>query len=151
MVSWKHLSPCARKETDHVRAITVPVSLTCVSCKFLEHIVCPNSMAHLDDHKHLSDRQHAFRKIHNCETRSARVINGWAKILDNKGQVDTFIMDLKRHLIHPLKNSGFVGCPTGQLSWSLDVLFGHKRYLDKHCVWNKTFCWLLCFLSWNQG
>ena len=41
-----------------------PVSLTCVPCKLFEHIVCSNSMAHLDEHKLLSDRQHAFRKKH---------------------------------------------------------------------------------------
>ena len=39
-----------------------PVSLTCVPCKLLEHIVCSNIMAHLDEYKLLSDRQHAFRK-----------------------------------------------------------------------------------------
>ena len=50
-------------------------------------------MAHLDQHKLLSDRQHAFRKKHSCETQLTTVINEWAKILDNKGQVDTFILD----------------------------------------------------------
>ena len=45
-----------------------PVSLTCVLCKLLEHIVCSNIMAHLDEYKLLSDRQHAFRKGHSCET-----------------------------------------------------------------------------------
>ena len=38
-----------------------PVSLICVPCKMLEHIVCTNIMAHLDEHKLLSDRRHAFR------------------------------------------------------------------------------------------
>ena len=52
-----------------------PVSLTCVPCKLLEHIVCSNIMAHLDEHKLLSDRQHAFRKRHNCETQLITVIN----------------------------------------------------------------------------
>ena len=37
-----------------------PVSLTCAPCKLLEHIVCSNIMAHLDEHKLLSDGQHAF-------------------------------------------------------------------------------------------
>ena len=50
-------------------------------------------MAHLDEHKLLSDRQHAFSKKHSCETQLTTVINEWAKILDNKGQVDTFILD----------------------------------------------------------
>ena len=55
-------------------------------------------MAHLDEHKLLSDKQHAFRKLHSCETQLATAINEWAKMLDNKGQVDTFILDFKtRH------------------------------------------------------
>ena len=53
-------------------------------------------MAHLDEHKLLSDKQHAFRKWHCCETQLATVINDWAKILDNKGQVDTFILDFEK-------------------------------------------------------
>ena len=48
-------------------------------------------MAHLDEHELLSDRQHAFRKWHSCETQ-----NDWAKILDKKGQVDTFILDFAK-------------------------------------------------------
>ena len=83
-----------------------PVSLTCVPCKLLEHIVCSNIllehivcsniMAHLDEHKLLSDKQHAFRKWHSCETQLATVINDWAEILDNKGQVDTFMLDFEK-------------------------------------------------------
>ena len=39
-----------------------------VVCKLLEHIVCSNIMAHLDEHKLLSDKQHTFRKWHSSET-----------------------------------------------------------------------------------
>ena len=73
-----------------------PVSLTCVPCKMLEHIVCTNIMAHLDEHKLLSDRQHAFRKNRSCETQLITVINDWAKILDAGGQVDTFMLDFEK-------------------------------------------------------
>ena len=59
-----------------------------IQCKLLEHIVCSNIMAHLDEYKL---RQHAFRKGHNCETQLTTVINDWAKILDNRGQVDIHI------------------------------------------------------------
>ena len=55
-----------------------PVSLTCVPCKLLEHIVCSNIMANLDEHKLLSDKQHSFKKWHSCETQLATVINDWA-------------------------------------------------------------------------
>ena len=73
-----------------------PVSLTCVPCKLLEHIVCSNIMAHLGEYKLLSDRQHAFRKGHSCETQLTTVINDWAKILDYSGQVDTFTLDFEK-------------------------------------------------------
>ena len=70
-----------------------PVSLTYVPCKLLEHLVCSNIMAHLDEHKLLSDRQHAFRKRHSCEFQLITVTNDWAKILDNGGQVYILILD----------------------------------------------------------
>ena len=50
-------------------------------------------MAHLDEYKLLSDRQYAFRKGHSCETQLTTVINDWAKILDNRGQVDNPLMN----------------------------------------------------------
>ena len=53
-------------------------------------------MTHLDEHKSLSDRQHAFRKMHSFEPQWTTVINDWTKILDNIEQVDTFILDLEK-------------------------------------------------------
>ena len=53
-------------------------------------------MAHLDEYKLLSDRQHTFRKGHSCETQFITVINDWAKILDNRVQVDPFILDFEQ-------------------------------------------------------
>ena len=53
-------------------------------------------MAHLDEHKLLSDRQHAFQKKHSCETQLITVIDDWAKILDEDRQADTFIMDFEK-------------------------------------------------------
>ena len=83
-----------------------PVSLTCVPCKLLEHIVCSNIMAHLDGHRHrlLSEKQHAFRKWHNCETQLITMIDDWAKILDNQGQVDNFILDFSKAFDTPHPN-----------------------------------------------
>ena len=66
-------------------------------------------MAHLDNL--LSDRQHAFRKRHNCETQLTTVINDWAKLLDNRGQVDPLILDFeKKRLIHLLMHSLKANC-----------------------------------------
>ena len=90
---WKlaNISPFFKKGGRSLACNYRPVSLTCVPCKLLKHIVCSNIMAHLDEHKLLSDKQHAFRKWHSCETQLETVINDRAKILVNKGQVDTSI------------------------------------------------------------
>ena len=51
-------------------------------CKLLEHIVCSNITAHLDEYQLLSDRHRVFRKRHSCETKLTTVMNDWVKILD---------------------------------------------------------------------
>ena len=53
-------------------------------------------MAHLDEHKLLSDKQRAFKKWHCCETQLTTVIDDWVKVLDNHGQVDTFILNFEK-------------------------------------------------------
>ena len=106
-----NISPLFKKGDRLLACNYRPVSLTCVPCKLLEHIVCSNIMAHLDEHiKLLSDKQHAFRKWHICETQLATVINDWAKILDNKGQVDTFILDFEKAFDTPHMNSLRLNC-----------------------------------------
>ena len=98
-----------------------PVSLTCVPCKLLEHIVCSNIMAHLDEHRHLSENQHAFIKWHSCETQLITVIDDWAKILDNQGQVDTFILDFEKAFEPPppLMNFSKANCLAMELEGKL--------------------------------
>ena len=83
--SLANICPLFKKNDRSLACSYRPVSLTCVPCKLLEHIVCSNIMAHLDEHKLLSDRQHAFRKGHSCGTQLTTVITAWAKILDNRG------------------------------------------------------------------
>ena len=94
--SLANICPLYKKGDRSLAYNNRPVSLTCVQCKLHEHIVCLNIMAHLDEHKLLSDRQHAFRKKHSCETQLITVIDDWAKILDKGGQVDTFILDYEK-------------------------------------------------------
>ena len=84
--SLANICPLFKKSDRSLACNYRPVSLTCVPCKLLEHIVCSNIMAHLDEYKLLSDRQHAFRKGHSCETQLT-TINDWAKILDNRGHI----------------------------------------------------------------
>ena len=59
-----------------------PVSLKCVPCRLLEHIVCSNNMADLDEYQLLSARQHAFSTRHICA-------RGWGGAgFDNLGVIE---------------------------------------------------------------
>ena len=95
------------------------VSLTCVPCQLLEHIFCSNIMAHLDEHKLLSDRQHAFRKKHSCDTQLITVIDDWVKILETKADRLTLsFWTLRKLSTHPLMNYlNMAMALVGRLKW----------------------------------
>ena len=94
--SLANICPLFKKGDRALASNYRPVSLTCILCKLLEHIVYSNIMDHPEKHSLLSDRQHAFRKKYSCETQLVIVTNDWAKILDKGGQVDTFILDFEK-------------------------------------------------------
>ena len=57
-----------RKGDKHDPSNYRPISLTCVTCKILEHIIYSQIMAHYNQHKFLSDYQHGFSSGYSCET-----------------------------------------------------------------------------------
>ena len=57
---------------------------------------------------------------HSCETQLTMVINNWAKILDNKGQVVTIILGFKKAfdpLSHELLNKKLFSYGIGGKTW----------------------------------
>ena len=86
-----NISPLFKKGDRSLACNYRPVSLNCVPCKLLEYIVCSNMW-------------------HSCEIQLATVINDWANILDNKGQVDTFILDFEKAFDTPHMNSLRLNC-----------------------------------------
>ena len=129
--SLENIRPLSKKGDSSLASNYCPVSLTCVPCKLLEHIVWSNIMAHLDENKLLSDRQHAFRKRHSCETQLITAINYWAKILVNGWQVDTFILDFEKAFDTP---------PHELL----------KCKLNGYGIGGKTLKWIDSFLCFRQ-
>jgi hypothetical protein len=53
-------------------------------------------MSHLEEHNVITDKQHAFRKYHSCETQLCSVIHDWARNIDNNKQTDIFIIDFEK-------------------------------------------------------
>ena len=54
--SLANICPLFKKGDRSLACNYRPVSLTCVPCKLLEHIVCSNIMAHLCEHRLLSEK-----------------------------------------------------------------------------------------------
>ncbi len=63
-----YVSPIFKKGSNCLPENYRPVSLTCVTCKLLEHIICSHVRSHLDENGILSKFQHGFRSMYSCET-----------------------------------------------------------------------------------
>ena len=61
---WKHalVQPIFKKGDRSKASNYRPISLTCICCKLLEHIIRSAITSHLENHSILTDSQHGFRK-----------------------------------------------------------------------------------------
>ena len=78
-----------------------PVSLTCICCKTLEHIIVSNINKHLAFESILADCQHGFRSQRSCETQLVQFFHDLVSNLDralnrNHRQTDVIIMDFAK-------------------------------------------------------
>ena len=73
-----------------------PLSLTSVTSKILEHIICHHIWKHLEDHNVLSNFQHGFCKWRNCETQLIMAIHDLVSAMNSKKQVDTLTWDFSK-------------------------------------------------------
>ena len=73
-----------------------PISLTCICCKVMEHVITSNIMAYLDKHNLLHPNQHGFRKKLSCETQLIQFIQDLSDTLNEKGQTDIIVMDFSK-------------------------------------------------------
>ena len=63
------IAPIFKKSDRSKPAYYRPVSLTCICCKLIEHIITSSVMSYLDHHNTLlPDAQHGFRKQRSCES-----------------------------------------------------------------------------------
>ena len=85
------------KKGDRCCAVNYrPVSLTCVPCKLMEHIVVSNMRKHFDNHSILTPLQHGFRKNHSCESQLLVTTHDLLKRLDRKETVDISVLDFSK-------------------------------------------------------
>ena len=74
---WKQarIAPAFKKGSTCMPENYRPISLTCVCCKLLEHIVCSHIHKHLDSDNILTTLQHGFRSRHSCEPQLVTTIH----------------------------------------------------------------------------
>ena len=56
-----------------------PISLTCIFCKIMEHIILSHMSKHLSLNNIIIDQQHGFREKFSCETQLISAVHDWAK------------------------------------------------------------------------
>ena len=91
----------------------MPVSLTSVTCKILEHIICRHLLKHLEKNKILTNLNHGFRSGYSCETQLITLINDFLQEHD-KGHCHPRFLQCIRHsthdkLLHKLEQYGIKG------------------------------------------
>ena len=106
-----------------------PVSLTCISCKILEHIICK----HIVDHLILNQLNHGFRSGYSCETQLIMTVHDLFDKFDSGSQIDMIVFDLSRafftilhvhgKLLHKMQLYGVDGKVN---SWLRDFLTNRK-------------------------
>ena len=127
-----NVSPIFKKGDKTCPANYRPISLTCILCKLLEHIVTSNVVGHLDQHNILYDLQHGFCAKRSCETQLTMLIEEIQQNLSEGKQTDVILLDFSKafdkvshgKLIHKLHGYGIRG---ETLSWIKAFLNGRSQ------------------------
>ena len=77
-----NVAPIFKKGEKYDAANYRPVSLTCICCKTLEHIIVSNINKHLAFESILADCQHGFRSQRSCETQLVQFFHDLVSNLD---------------------------------------------------------------------
>ena len=83
---WRNasVSPAYKKGANTKAENYCPISLTCICCKVMEHVITSNIMAYLDKYQLLHSNQHGFRKKLNCETQLIQFVQDISDTLKMK-------------------------------------------------------------------
>ena len=73
-----------------------PISLPCICCKLLEHIIYSAISSHANVHNIMCTNQHGFRKKRSCETQLLETINDLTGALDAGYEADILFLDFSK-------------------------------------------------------
>ena len=95
---WRdaNISSIFTKGDKHLPENYRHVSLTSVTSKILEHIICRHMLKHLEKNKILTNLNHGFRSGYSCETQLLTTINDFLQEHDIGHQIDVAILDFSK-------------------------------------------------------
>ena len=91
-----NISPVFKKKDVHLAENYRPVSLTSVTCKLLEHIICKHLLTHFENNTILTNLNHGFRSGYSCETQLLVTLNDLLHFNDEGSQTDVTILDFSK-------------------------------------------------------
>ncbi|KAK2167742.1 hypothetical protein NP493_1264g00008 [Ridgeia piscesae] len=114
-LDWKlaHITPVFKKGERYKAENYRPISLTCIACKVMEHIIA----SHIMSHSILCPEQHGFRCGRSCETQLLGYVDEASEELERGNQEDTIVLDFEKAfdkvshtlLVHKLRHYGIGG------------------------------------------
>ena len=131
---WKKAQVCPLfKKGDKTEPSNyMPISLTCILCKVMEHIIASNLSTHLNKHNILYELQHGFREKRSCETQLIQLVEDLGRQLSLGKQSDLILLDFSKafdkvnHLKLLYKLSCF-GVKGNTLNWIQSFLIGRTQ------------------------
>ena len=140
-ISWVY------KKGDRARAENYrPVSLTCVCCKLLEHVLHSRIMKHIDECNVLTKFQHGFRRGHSCESQLIQTMHDLCSNRDKRLQIDMLVLDFSKafdtvphhHLMLKLSNYGITGFTHKWISSFLQDRMQRVVVGGEHFEWSRV-------------
>ena len=100
-----NVSPIFKKGEKSAAANYRPISLTCILCTVMEHIIASNVVKHLDSNGLLYDLQHGFRERRSCETQLVSLNEDLASKSSQGKQTDLILLGFSKALdkVNPSK------------------------------------------------
>ena len=131
---WKkaNVSPVFKKGSKSDPANYRPISLTCILCKVMEHIIASKLTQHFNKHNILYDLQHGFRERRSCKTQLIQLVEDLGRKLVERKQVDLVLLDFSKafdkvshsKLLFKLSQHGVKG---DTLNWIRAFLVGRTQ------------------------
>ena len=91
-----NVMPVLKKGEKSSAANYRPISLNCILCKVLEHILASNIVKHLDAQRIMYDMQHGFREKRSCEMQLVMMIEDLARNANARKQTDVILLDFSK-------------------------------------------------------